>query len=91
MVGANDFYEPQSCGDGMKQIDSALHDLCQPLTTLQCRLLLAGLTGTPGAYREAVDRGIEDCERLVETVNAMREILVAATNRDQVTQSGAAR
>ena len=53
----------------------ALHDLCQPLTTLQCRLELAGVMGTDEAYREAVRLGLVECERLVEAVGSMREIV----------------
>jgi hypothetical protein len=78
---------PVSSGEGMRQVGAALHDLCQPLTILRCRLELAGLTGTPEAYREAVSRGMAECERLVKVVDSMREIVgsatCAATERDQ--------
>ncbi len=60
---------------GMDQIGRALHDLCQPLTTLQCRLEIAGMTGTDEAYREAVDMGLAECERLMQSVDSMREIV----------------
>jgi hypothetical protein len=62
---------------GMEQIGRALHDLCQPLTTLQCRLEIAGMTGTNEAYREAVDLGLAECVRLMESVDSMREIVRA--------------
>jgi hypothetical protein len=62
----------------MERISRALHDLCQPLTTLQCRLELAGVVGTDAAYREAVRLGVVECERLVESVGSMREIVRAA-------------
>ena len=65
-------------GDGMKQIARVLHDLCQLLTTLRCRLELAGLIGTVEAHREAVERGLADCMRLVEALESMREIVDAA-------------
>ncbi len=71
--------EPGSNRDGMMQMDAVLHDLCQPLTMLRCRLELAGLRGTPEAYREAVDRGVAECARLVEAVDSMREIVRSAT------------
>jgi hypothetical protein len=63
--------------DGMEQISQALHDLCQPMTTLQCRLEIARLVGTTEAYREAVDLGLVECARLMEGVHRMREILQA--------------
>ena len=70
---------PASSGEGMRQMGAALHDLCQPLTTLRCRLELAGLTGTPEAYREAVSQGVAECEKLVKVVDSMREIVCSAT------------
>lgn len=61
----------------MDEVDQVLHDLCQPLTTLRCRLELAGLIGTAEAYREAVELGLRECVRLVEGVESMREIVGA--------------
>ena len=57
--------EEQSKND-RKQLNVAVHDLCQPLTTLQCRLELATLTCTPESYREAVEDGLAECRRMVE-------------------------
>jgi signal transduction histidine kinase len=61
--------------DGMEQMGRALHELCQPLTTLQCGLELAGLTDTAEGYRMAVDVGLNECARLAERVHQMREIV----------------
>jgi hypothetical protein len=63
--------------EGMERMDRALHDLCQPLTTLQCGLEIAGQTGTPEAFREAVEVGLRECARLAQVVGSMREILCA--------------
>jgi hypothetical protein len=68
----------------------ALHDLCQPLTTLQCRLEMAVVVGTPEAYREAVDMGLLECARLVDAVESMREIVRTATRDDATKDAGAA-
>ena len=57
-----DDVEQKSRESEIKRIGVALHDLCQPLTTLQCRLEMAELVGTPEAYREAVETG---CTRFV--------------------------
>lgn len=62
----------------IRRIGAALHDLCQPLTTLQCRLEMAGMIGTVEAYREAVEVGLTECARLAELVAAMREGVRAA-------------
>ena len=73
----------------MKRMDRALHELCQPLTTLQCGLEIAGLTGTPEAFREAVEMGLTECARLAQVIGSMREILRAA--RPTEATSGARR
>ena len=59
----------------MRRIATALHDLCQPLTLLQCRLEMAGLIGTAEAYREAVEAGLVECARVSEAVASMRKIM----------------
>ncbi|HWB33127.1 MAG TPA: hypothetical protein VG714_08150 [Acidobacteriaceae bacterium] len=56
-------------------MSQALHDFCQPLTTLQCRLEMAGVVGSMEAYREAVEQGLLECSRLLDSVAAMREIV----------------
>lgn len=61
--------------EGMERMGRALHELCQPLTTLQCGLELAGLTNTPEGYRAAVSTGLSECARLSERVHQMREIV----------------
>ena len=61
--------------DLMNQIDRVVHDMCQPLTTLRCRLELAGLIGTFEAHQEAVQFGLVECMRLVGDVESLREVL----------------
>ena len=56
--------------EGMEQMERALHELCQPLTPPQCGLEVAGLTGTPEAFREAVEIGMTQCARLAEVVGS---------------------
>ncbi len=67
--------------DTLRQLNQALHDLCQPMTTLQCRLEMAGVVGTNEAYREAVEQGLTECSRLIESVDAMRGMVRAAMRR----------
>jgi len=66
----------------MEPMGQALHDLCQPLTTLQCRLELAGLVGSDSAYREAVKLGLIECERLARMAIAMRELVQSAMGQE---------
>ena len=62
--------------DGMERMGQQLHELCQPLTTLQCGLELAGLTDTPEAYRAAVFAALNECARVAERVRLMREMVL---------------
>jgi hypothetical protein len=71
----------------MAAMDQVLHDLCQPLTTLRCRLELAGLIGTVEAYREAVELGLAECVRLVDGVESMREIVGASQRTEELAGS----
>ena len=70
--------ERAACLALIQELSEAVHDLCQPLTTLQCRLEIAGLTGSAEAYRESVELGLLECARTVEAVELMRGILRAA-------------
>jgi hypothetical protein len=65
----------KSSAVGMDQISQALHDLCQPLTTLQCRLEIAQLSGMDQDFRDAVELGLVECNRLIEGVGMMRQIV----------------
>ncbi len=82
MMEQDEACEKRLAGEALEYMGRALHHLCQPLTTLQCRLEIAGLIGTAEAYREAVDLGLAECARLVESVESMREIL-RTSQRDQ--------
>jgi hypothetical protein len=61
--------------DLVERIDVALHGLCQPLTVLQCRLAMGDLIGEPDAMREAIREGLQECERMNQTVVTMRAML----------------
>jgi signal transduction histidine kinase len=59
----------------MRRIAEALHDMCQPLTALQCRLEIGQIHGTAEAYEEAVTEALRESERLLVSVTAMRELV----------------
>lgn len=67
----------------LRRLTKALHDLCQPLTTLQCRLELATVVGTEASYREAVKLGLVECTRLMDAVDGMRGMVRAAVQRTE--------
>ena len=54
----------------------ALHDLCQPLTALECRLYLshAGYSDS-SEMKKAIAEGLQQCERMMAQVRAMQERL----------------
>ncbi len=64
-------------------IEYELHELCQPLTTLRCRLELALMLCEPGdaesqqALREAVMEGLDDMRRAFVSVERLRECLLS--------------
>ncbi len=54
----------------------ALHDLCQPLTALECRLYLSHSgCDDSSELKEAIAEGLQQCERMMAQVRAMQERL----------------
>jgi signal transduction histidine kinase len=88
MNDANRVCERRSVDGAIEEMSKVLHDLCQPLTTLQCRLEMAQLVGTVEAYREAAAAGLVECSRLVQAVSSMREILQATRQAGEVVSRG---
>jgi len=60
----------------LEQIHADLHDLCQPLTALQCRLEIGRMLGHDSALQEAVDGGLEETQRMFAAINQMRQRLL---------------
>jgi hypothetical protein len=79
-------FEDDPGNAAMEQISRALHDLCQPLTTLQCRLEIAGLIGTAEAYQDAVNLALVECPRLTDGVALMRNIVRTAQRDEEAGQ-----
>ncbi len=66
-------------------IRRALHDLCQPLTALECRLYLgtmgeAGREATADEMRQTIVEGLVECERLMAQVRVMQDRLHSRTD-----------
>jgi hypothetical protein len=60
----------------LEQSHAELHDLCQPLTALQCRLELGRMLGDSAALQEAVNGGLEETRRMFEAIALMRQRLL---------------
>lgn len=65
-------------------IEGALHELCQPLTVLRCKLELGMLKGGPEAMHEAMVDGVQECRRLNTAVETMRELVRQAMEDNAV-------
>ncbi len=50
----------------------ALHDLCQPLTALECRLFLGLREQDETEMRVAMKEAMVQCERLIDGVRGMQ-------------------
>jgi len=59
----------------LKQMNADLHNLCQPLTALQCRLEVGRMLGHEGALQEAVDGSLCETKRLFQVIAQMRQRL----------------
>jgi hypothetical protein len=65
-----------------------LHDLCQPLTTLRCRLDLALMQRVHSVHQtdelyDAVQHGLEDIRLIFELVERLRQSLLAEKQRQE--------
>ena len=60
----------------LREIERELHDLCQPLTTLQCRLELGQMCGDEASLMEAVEGGLQEITKLFRGIGRMRERLM---------------
>ena len=58
-----------------QDIRGELHDMCQPLTVLRCRLELGLLFGEPAAMKEALLDSLAACLRLSGAVERMRSLV----------------
>lgn len=65
----------------LKQSNVELHDLCQPLTALQCRLEIGKMLGHPEALEEAVKGGLEETRRMFHIITRMRQRLLEIEER----------
>lgn len=67
----------------LEQSNLELHDLCQPLTALQCRLEMGKMLGHAEALEEAVNGGLEETRRMFRIIATMRQRLLAIEGQAQ--------
>jgi hypothetical protein len=59
----------------LQQVNADLHDLCQPLTALQCRLEIGKTLGYESALQEAVNGSLCETKRIFNVIAHMRRRL----------------
>jgi len=62
----------------LDQLHEELHDLCQPLTALQCRLEMGRMLGHNDALLAAMDGCLDETQRIFEVIARMRHRLLNA-------------
>ena len=60
------------------KLDDELHDLSQPLASLQCRLEIGLILGDKDALLDAVNGGLEDLRRITTVLGRMRKLVAKA-------------
>jgi hypothetical protein len=76
---AHEAHDETVGADFWQGLDRELHDLCQPLTALQCRLELGQMIGDYDALAEAVEGAMLETERMFAAIAQMRERLTKET------------
>jgi hypothetical protein len=56
----------------LRDLERELHDLCQPVSTLQCLLEYGQMCGTPEELLLAVESGLVETVRIFRCIEAMR-------------------
>jgi hypothetical protein len=64
----------------VSELAEELHTLSQPLSTLRCRLDIAAMLGDEASAKEAVQGGLEDLDRILESIRRLRERLAEETS-----------
>jgi hypothetical protein len=67
----------------LREIEKGLHDLCQPVTSLQCQLELGKMAGDREALLEAVEGGLLETRRIFADIERFRQCLQSLTVHEQ--------
>ena len=65
----------------LREMERELHDLCQPLTKLQCGLELGQMCGDEASLMEALEGALVETATLFQGIGVMRERLVREMGR----------
>ncbi len=67
----------------MDPLHAELHDLCQPLTALRCRLEMSRIASRGDRLEEVIEDALEETRRIFAVVERMRCRLVQEEERSQ--------
>ena len=70
--------------DLMRGLRKGLHDVCQPLTTLQCRLYLGSLEDDPAKLREGMAKCQVECEQVILQMTQLQSWIEEQQQWDQI-------
>lgn len=67
----------------VEELERELHELCQPLTALQCRLELSRMVGDRMVLLEAIEESLTETRRMFLGIARMRERLRREDGQDK--------
>jgi signal transduction histidine kinase len=76
--------QERSLEDLLHDMRQDLHDLCQPLTALQCRLEMAKMHDEPELLRDVLKDSLGETYRMFAAIALMRERLLSEQERQQL-------
>ena len=71
--------------DLMGGLRKGLHDVCQPLTTLQCRLYLGALEDDPTKIRDGLAKCQAECDQVILRMTQLQGWIEEQQQRDSDT------
>ena len=71
--------QSSNTGDILSKLEKELHDLAQPISSLQCRLEIGKMLGGQDALQEAVEGGLKDLSRMTEILTNLRVLITEGT------------
>ncbi len=77
---------PEHALAALRAVAAELHTMSQPMTALLCSLEIGSMTGTVEGYAGAVRDSLVQCDRLMQSIAAMRAAIVGAAEHSWTVQ-----
>ena len=69
----------ESAEDRFACVEKELHDLAQPLSSLQCRLEIGLLSAVDAATRETLQESMAEVKRVIAAFSRVREVAASTS------------